>query len=200
MKKKFVKMKQKTKEKIKRIKKEIKEEIKEDFLNIPNMITLVRVILAFFIVYMIFSNYSKLSIAIIFGIAAASDWFDGYFARKLKQTSSIGARLDQVTDRLFTAIVAIALLIFFIKTNQGEILFLFIITSRELIGLPGFLIRIVRNKDPYKVKYIGKLTTFVQSITIALLILEVSWIIYPVIITGLIGIVSGVDYLRESLN
>jgi len=193
-------MKQKTKVKIKKIKQEIKQEIKEDFLNVPNMITLVRVVLSFFVVYMIFQGYSRLSIALVFGFAAATDCLDGYFARKLKQTSSIGARLDQVTDRLFTAIVAIALLIFFVKTNQGKILFLFIITSRELIGLPGFLIRIVRNKDTYKVKYIGKLTTFVQSVTIALLIYGVSWIIYPVIITGLIGIVSGVDYLRDSLK
>ncbi|MDD5192035.1 MAG: CDP-alcohol phosphatidyltransferase family protein [Candidatus Nanoarchaeia archaeon] len=193
-------MKPKIKKKIKEIKKEIKQEIKEDFLNVPNIITLIRIILVFFVVYMIFSDYSRLSIAIVFGFTAFTDWLDGYFARKLKQTSSMGARLDQVTDRLFTGVILIALLIFFIRTDAGEILFLFIIASREIIGLPGFLIRIVRNKDPYTVKYIGKLTTFIQSVTIALLILGVSWIIYPVIITGLIGIVSGVDYLRDSLK
>jgi CDP-diacylglycerol--glycerol-3-phosphate 3-phosphatidyltransferase len=190
----------KIKPKIIKAEKEIKKEIKEDFFNIPNVISLTRIVLAFFIVYMIFSGFQNLTIAIVFGFAAITDWLDGFFARKLKQTTSVGARLDQVTDRIFTAIILIALLIFFISSNHQGILFLFILASRELIGLPGFLVRVIRNKDPYKVKYIGKITTFVQSFTIALLILDVNWIFYPVVITGLIGIVSGVDYLRDSLN
>ena len=120
-------------------------------------------------------------------------------ARKLKQTTSIGARLDQVVDRIFTIVIAIAILVYFLLNNNGRIVLLFMIVSREIIGLPGFVIRIIRNKDAYKVRYIGKVTTFVQSVTIALLILGVNWILYPAIITCLIGIVSGFDYLKDSL-
>lgn len=190
----------KTKAKIKKIECEIKEEIKEDFLNVPNVITLIRMLLVFFVVYMIFNNYSRLSVAIVFGIAAATDWLDGYFARRLRQTTVIGARLDQVSDRIFTLVTVVALLIFFSIHARNQILLLFLISSREILGGVGFIIRVIRNKDAYKVRYIGKITTLVQSFTLAFIIVGFDWSIYPAIATCILGIVSGVDYIRESLN
>src|SRR3989344_5268073 len=89
---------------IKKVEEDVKKEIREEFFfNVPNSITLARLILVFVFVYMLFNEYSKFSLITIFAIAALSDWFDGFFARKLKQTTKIGARLDQVIDRVFTA-------------------------------------------------------------------------------------------------
>lgn len=200
-------MKPKTKEKIKRTKKrinniktELKQEIKEDFFNVPNMITLARMVLIFFVVFMVFNNYSKWTIAIVFGIAAFTDWLDGFFARRLKQTTTIGARLDQVTDRIFTLVIVIGLLFYFIRHEPDKIILLFLVSSREIIGSFGLVIRLIRNKDAYKVRYIGKVTTFVQSFAIAFIIVGFSWSIYPAILTCLIGIVSGIDYIRDSVN
>jgi CDP-diacylglycerol--glycerol-3-phosphate 3-phosphatidyltransferase len=88
-----------------------KEKLKKEiFLNIPNSITLIRLLFIFIFIYMLFNDYSKLSLTIVFSIAAISDWFDGYFARKLKQTTKIGARIDQVVDRIFTVSIALSLL------------------------------------------------------------------------------------------
>ena len=185
------------KEKIKIIRKEIKEEV---IFNVPNTITLMRLILGFFVVYMIFSGFSRLTIALVFAFAAITDFFDGYLARKLKQTTSIGARLDQVADRVFTITIVVALLFYFILYTHEKVIFLFLIMSREIVALPGFLIRMVRDKSAYKVRYIGKLMTFVQSIAVGLLILGVSWIIYPVMITSIIGIIAGLDYLKDSIS
>ena len=179
--------------------KKVKQEI---FFNIPNSITLLRLILIFVFIYMLFNNFSKLSLIIIFAIAASSDWFDGFFARKLKQTTKIGARMDQVVDRIFTIMIVGSLVFFsFIHYATQNIFLLLVLTiSREIIGFPGFLIILIRGKSTYRVKYIGKATTFVQSITLGAIILGVSWAIYLSIITCIIGIFSGFDYLKYSLS
>ena len=93
------------KQNVKRVKNEIKEEIKESFFNVPNTLTILRILFAFIAIYMLFSGFSRIYVAIVFGIAAITDFFDGYLARKLKQTTSIGARLDQIVDRIFTTII-----------------------------------------------------------------------------------------------
>ena len=85
---------------------------KEIFLNIPNSLTLLRLILTFVFIYLLFMNYSKLILIIVFIIAALTDWFDGFFARKLNQKTKIGARLDQLVDRVFTISIVLALIIY----------------------------------------------------------------------------------------
>jgi CDP-diacylglycerol---glycerol-3-phosphate 3-phosphatidyltransferase len=190
-------MKPKNKQKIKLIRQEIKKEV---LFNVPNSLTLLRLILCFFAVYMLFSNYSRISVASVFAIAAFTDFLDGYFARKLKQTTDIGARLDQVIDRVFTITIVVAIMIYFILNKNGKIILLFLVLSREIIGLPGFLVRIVRNKDTYKVKYIGKLTTFIQSVAIILIIAGFNWAIYLAIVTSFAGIIAGFDYLKDSFD
>ena len=58
----------------------------------------------------------------------------------------------------------------------------------------------IRNKDPYKVRYIGKVTTFIQSIALGAIILQVNWAIYLAVLTCIVGVVAGFDYLRYSLS
>lgn len=193
----------KIKDKVKSETTKFKDEVKKEvFLNVPNTITLARLVLVFVFIYMLFSGYSTLSLVIVYGVAAASDWFDGFFARRLKQTTKVGARLDQIIDRVFTGLVVLALFLSIYDGNlrNESVMLLLLSISREIVGTPGFVIRLIRNKDPYLVRYIGKVTTFVQSITIGLIILDVSWVKYPVFLTCIIGIVAGIDYLRDSLS
>jgi phosphatidylglycerophosphate synthase len=187
----------KRKKKVKEIKQEIRREV---LLNIPNALTILRLIIAFVFVYMLFSQYSRLSLTIIFVIGAITDTLDGQLARRLKQTTKIGARLDQVIDRIFAVIIVFSLGAYFLFYSHEEIFVLFLILSREIIGFPGVLIRLIRGTDTYKVKYIGKATTFVQSFAIGFVILGVSWSVYPAVLTCLIGIVSGFDYLKDSIS
>lgn len=199
----------KVEDKIKHAEKEIKNEI---ILNVPNSLTLLRLILVFIFVYLLFANYNIWIVFAVFAVAALTDWFDGYFARKLNQKTQIGARMDQVIDRVFTGVIVLALIIYVIVNNKGTIenifslspkniyLLLFLISSREIIGLPGFIITLIRGKDPYQVRYIGKVTTFVQSVTLGAIILGFSWAIYLAIVTCIVGIVSGFDYLKYSLS
>ena len=78
--------------------------------NIANILTLIRIACIPLMVFVFFSNLENarpLS-AIIFIIAALTDWLDGWVAREFDQTSKLGAFLDPVADKL---IVCIALLI-----------------------------------------------------------------------------------------
>ncbi len=189
--------KEKVKKKFKKVQKEVKEEFR---FNVPNLITLSRLVLAFVFVYMLFTGANKWALVIVFAIAAASDWFDGYFARKLKQTSAIGARMDQVIDRVFTALIVIPLLVkFLLDKDINWIIQLLLISSREIIGIWGLVIRTIINKDAYKVKYIGKVTTFVQGVALGLIIIQWQYSIYSAFITCIVGSLAGLDYLKDSL-
>ena len=178
---------------------------KEIFLNIPNSLTLLRLILTFVFIYMLFMNYSKLILIIVFVIAALTDWFDGFFARTLNQKTKIGARLDQVIDRIFTLAIVLALIIYILINNmnnnlENTLLLLFLICSREIVSTPGVIIGVIRRKDLYNVKYIGKVTTFIQAFALGAIILQVDWAIYLAIPTCIIGIIAGFDYLKYSLS
>jgi CDP-diacylglycerol--glycerol-3-phosphate 3-phosphatidyltransferase len=187
--------------------KKIRQEVKNEFiLNVPNTLTLLRLVFMFIIGYLIWIDFSYITIAIIFAIAAATDWLDGFFARKLNQKSDLGARLDQVIDRVFMIPIILLLLWKLYSFDKSVAYLLIACLSREIIATPGFIIRIIRDKDAYKVKYIGKVTTFIQSVAIVLIVLgreialleNIAW--YVAIATGLIGIVAGLDYLRDSID
>ena len=80
-------------------------------MNIPNILTLFRIclipviILTFYLPY----DWSYLASALIFALAGVTDWFDGYLARKLNQTTRFGAFIDPVADKLMviTAMVLV---------------------------------------------------------------------------------------------
>ena len=107
--------------------------------GLPNLITLFRIcIIPVFIVcfYLPFS-YAHMLAALIFILASFSDWLDGYLARKLIQTSKLGAFLDPVADKLLVGCVIVMLVK---KGRAGEIPCLLILAREFLIaGLREFL-------------------------------------------------------------
>ncbi|MCR3755806.1 MAG: phosphatidylglycerophosphate synthase [Sodalis sp. Psp] len=74
-------------------------------LNIPTWLTLLRVVtIPFFIlVFYLPFKWAPLCCTIIFILAAATDWFDGFLARRWKQTTRFGAFLDPVADKVMVA-------------------------------------------------------------------------------------------------
>ncbi|KQN56761.1 CDP-diacylglycerol--glycerol-3-phosphate 3-phosphatidyltransferase [Erwinia sp. E602] len=78
-------------------------------LNIPTLLTLFRVVLIPFFVlafYLPF-QWAPLVCALIFIVAAITDWFDGFLARRWKQTTRFGAFLDPVADKVMVAIALV---------------------------------------------------------------------------------------------
>ena len=80
-------------------------------LNLPNLLTWLRILfipLMAGVFYLpdgwVTPQEANLLAAAFFGVAALTDWFDGYLARALGQTSAFGAFLDPVADKLLKAV------------------------------------------------------------------------------------------------
>ena len=80
-------------------------------INIPNSLTLLRIALipVFVLVFYLNIPYANWVACGVFVVAAITDWLDGYLARKLNQTSKLGAFLDPVADKLMVAVVLVLL-------------------------------------------------------------------------------------------
>ncbi len=76
--------------------------------TIPNLITVVRVLLIPVVAYLLLDHDYALAFT-VFMIAAIGDWLDGFLARRLDQISQFGAVLDPVADKMTMMIVAILL-------------------------------------------------------------------------------------------
>ena len=78
-------------------------------LNIPTWLTLLRVVMIPFFVLAFYLPFywAPLVCALIFILAAVTDWFDGFLARRWKQTTRFGAFLDPVADKVMVAIALV---------------------------------------------------------------------------------------------
>lgn len=106
--------------------------------------------------------------ASIFAIAAITDWFDGYLARRWQQTSDFGAFLDPVADKLMVAVALILL----VSLNRTHAIFAMIIIGREITisALREWMAQMGK-RGSVAVATIGKLKTTAQMIAILLLII-----------------------------
>lgn len=79
--------------------------------KIPNLLTFLRIALipVLVIVFYLPIKWANISVTIVFALAAITDWFDGYLARKWEQTSAFGAFLDPVADKLIVAVALVLL-------------------------------------------------------------------------------------------
>lgn len=149
-------------------------------LNIPNLLTLLRILLIpfFFIVYLIDADWSNQLATFIFVVAALTDWLDGYLARRLDQYTTFGAFLDPVADKLIvaTALVLLATdekvlnLVFSVPLFTASVA---IIIGREIAisALREWMAELGKRAS-VAVSYIGKVKTALQLTAISLLIYQ----------------------------
>jgi CDP-diacylglycerol---glycerol-3-phosphate 3-phosphatidyltransferase len=111
-------------------------------LNIPNIITYVRILVIPTIVILFYIDglLARWAIAILFFIASVSDFLDGYIARKFQQYSDLGKLLDPIADKLLVAAILI-LLVAVDSLKDYTLIPAIIILSREILvsGLREFL-------------------------------------------------------------
>tara|TARA_B100000131_G_scaffold21098_1_gene20477 strand:- start:11612 stop:12142 length:531 start_codon:yes stop_codon:yes gene_type:complete len=139
-------------------------------MTIASYITLVRMLLIVPIIY--FANVSEVLLAFfLFIIAGLTDYIDGYVARKTETTTSLGALLDLLADKLLVCLVLIWCV--FLSNSVILIIPAIIIISRELIisSIRQFLVE-KTGENPIKVTYVAKSKTTIQMIAISFLILS----------------------------
>lgn len=140
-------------------------------MNLPNIITLSRIVMipVFVVIFYLPVEWRYVVSAAIFGLAAATDWLDGYLARKLDQSTPFGAFLDPVADKLMVA-VALTVLI----EEHASILMTIpatIIIGREIVisALREWMAEI-GSRASVAVSYIGKIKTTAQMVSIIMLL------------------------------
>lgn len=144
-------------------------------LNIPNSLTLLRIALipVFVLFFYLPVGWSYLITTAIFALAAATDWLDGYLARRLGATSAFGAFLDPVADKLMVA-TALVLLVDRNPTDYHGILMALpaaIIVGREITisALREWMAEVGATRK-VAVNYIGKVKTTAQMVALLLLL------------------------------
>jgi cardiolipin synthase len=142
--------------------------------NIPILLTWLRVALIPLVVGVYYLPEHWLPLAdrnlastLVFIVAAITDWFDGYLARRWNQTSAFGAFLDPVADKLM---VAGALLVL-VQLDRVNAIIAFIIVGREITisALREWMAEIGARKS-VAVSSLGKIKTAVQMVAIPMLL------------------------------
>ena len=181
-------------------------------LNIPNLITLTRIVTIPFIVGIFYFPDDLISFSAknvtatsIFIFAAVTDWLDGYLARKLNQMSAFGAFLDPVADKLFV----IGALVVLLYLGRVDPLVALIIIGREIAisALREWMAKVGQAKS-VAVAFIGKLKTVVQMVAIPLLLysdwlfdeIDCQWLGTILInVAAVLTVASMLYYLRKAL-
>jgi len=140
-------------------------------MNLPNIITLARILLipVFVLIYIIPGTWTYAAAAVLFGLAAFTDWLDGYLARRLDQTTPFGAFLDPVADKLIV-VSALVLLIAY-HGNLWLTLPGLIIIGREIVisALREWMAEMNRS-GAVAASTLGKVKTTFQMIAIFMLL------------------------------
>jgi CDP-diacylglycerol--glycerol-3-phosphate 3-phosphatidyltransferase len=143
----------------------------QSMLTIPNLLTFLRILLIPVIVGVFYAPiaHANLIACALFGLAALTDWLDGYLARKLNQTTAFGAFLDPVADKI-TVAVALTLLVE-VHAVWWLTLPAIVIIGREIVisALREWMAEAGQRAN-VAVSYIGKIKTTAQMIAIALLL------------------------------
>lgn len=139
--------------------------------NIPNRLTLFRMglIPVFVLVFYLPFKWMNIVAAALYGLAALTDWLDGYLARRLGQTSSFGAFLDPVADKLMVTVALVLL----VERDPSPWLAVpsCIIVGREIaISALREWMAAVGERSKVRVMTLGKLKTTAQMLAIVLML------------------------------
>lgn len=186
-------------------------------MNLPNKITLLRIILVPFVIIFLLVDfelgginygntvlsYEYIIALTIFLIAAATDGIDGYIARKRNLVTNLGKFLDPLADKLLVMSSLIAL----VEISRISAWIAIVIIMREL-AVTGLRLLAVADGKVIAASNLGKLKTVTQIIAISLLIIDN----YPFSLYNLplaeifiwlaviITVISGIDYFYKNVH
>ena len=141
-------------------------------MNLPNKLTILRVILIpFFVVFMLFDitgAADKWIALVIFCVASLTDMLDGKIARKYNLVTNFGKFMDPLADKLLVCTALICLT----SMNRLNVIVVLVIIAREFI-ISGFRLIASDNGVVIAASYWGKFKTTFQMLMVIVLILNV---------------------------
>jgi CDP-diacylglycerol--glycerol-3-phosphate 3-phosphatidyltransferase len=177
-------------------------------MNLPNAITLARIFLVPLLVVVLLTKFEgkqllgvrhELVGAVIFAIAALTDWLDGYLARRRKQVTTFGQLMDPLADKLLVTAAFVSI----VQMGLAPAWMVAIILGRE------FLVTVLRGIASSRgvviaASPLGKLKMASEVTTILALILGHEYLprlfvvgIVALWVSLITAVVSGVDYYRR---
>jgi|TARA_B100000927_G_scaffold258148_1_gene226429 cardiolipin synthase len=177
--------------------------------TIPNIITFIRIFLIPIILYLLFSENPNIVLiaGLLFIVSSVSDYFDGYLARTLNQSSKLGTLLDPIADKLLIASVIVVLVDTGVISNI-HVVPAIIILLREIAisGLREFLAKL--NTD-MPVSKLAKYKTTFQMVSLSILIISLGFELNDLLwniglvtlwIAAIITLLSGYNYMVKGLK
>ena len=174
----------------------------QESLNLPNFITLARILLipVFVVLFVTPTEDRSLSAALVFVIAAATDLLDGYLARRNGQVTTLGKLLDPIADKL----LVLSALILLVNLDRVSALVAILIIARE-VAVTGIRAIAAGEGMVIAAEATGKYKMALQVVAIVLLILEDTFMadfgnlhlagIVTLYLSLLLGYVSGGQYV-----
>ena len=141
------------------------EELSKNTFTIPNIISLIRILLITpFVVFFLYGDY--ITAAVMLVVSGISDFLDGVIARKFHQESELGKILDPLADKL--TLIAVGVCLIFIEPFVLPLMI--IMVTKDLLMLVGGSIVIKQGVIPPKSKWYGKLSTVLFYFTVSLIV------------------------------
>jgi cardiolipin synthase len=174
--------------------------VSRDLFNVPNIISLIRLaLIPVFVWLVVVAEYGWAGV--LLGVIGATDWIDGYLARRLNQVTEIGKFLDPLADRIAVVVAVVAGLL-------SEVLpdwFAIALIAREVVIGAGALYGWTKGVTKLDVRWLGKAATFALYVSITFFYMGVgfdwSWLIVLAYLIGVPGLIMyywvAVDYLGD---
>ena len=169
--------------------------------NVPNSISLVRLALIPLFVWLVFVPEEHGWAGVLLGIIGATDWIDGYLARRLNQVTELGKFLDPLADRIAVVVAVIAGLIVGVLPAW----FAIALIVRELLIALGAIYGWMNGVTKLDVRWLGKAATLALYVSVTAFYIGVGfsadwalWLAYGFGIPGLVMYYwVGVEYLGD---
>lgn len=176
------------KEKYNNYKIKANQPLSNQIMTIPNILSLVRIVLITpFVVFFINKQYLVSVILIV--VSGLTDWFDGWIARNFNQMSELGKILDPLADKL--TLVAVGICMIFLEPFASIPMGIMVV--KDLLMLIGGTIIIKRGIIPPNSKWYGKLGTFMFYLTVGYIVLtEIIGYVNPTLTIILLSATSAI--------
>ena len=173
-------------------------------MNLPNKLTIVRIIMIPFFVFFLLTDFvagSKWIATVLFCAASITDFLDGHIARKYNLVTNFGKFMDPLADKMLVSSAFICL----VAQNKIAAWIVIVIIAREFV-ISGFRLVASDNGVVIAASYWGKFKTVFQMLMVIVLILNIPNSFFAVLGTVLtyialaLTVVSLIDYIAKNKN
>jgi cardiolipin synthase (CMP-forming) len=140
----------------------------QDALTVPNLVTVIRLCCIPWFLWILFHQHNRFAAAWLLAAIGATDWIDGYIARRFHQVSELGKILDPTADRLLFIVGVAGIII----DRSAPLWFCVLVVVREVLIGGSLAILTLAGMKRFDVSWWGKTATFLLMFAFPLFLLH----------------------------